>query len=47
MLITAQGQMITVGSTAWRHWLDDAHTTTFRIVHPLATLTACKEHGKR
>ena len=42
VLAAGQGQTIAVGSPAWHAWLDAAHTTTFRFVHPLATLTVRK-----
>ena len=42
-----QLETVPVGSAAWRRWLDDARTTTFRVNHPLGSFTARKEQRQR
>ena len=40
-------ETVQVGSAAWRRWLDDAHTTTFRVDLSLGSFTARKESRRR
>jgi len=45
--VGAPGRTVGVGSEAWRRWLDDARTTTFRFVHHAGSFTARKEQRQR
>jgi len=45
--VGAPGRTIGVVSEAWRRWLDDARTTTFRFVHHVGSFTARKEQRQR
>lgn len=41
--VGTQMETLQVGSAAWQRWLDDARTTTFRVVHRWGAFTARKE----
>ena len=38
---------VEMGSADWRRWLDDAGTTTFRVLHHAGAYTARKERRRR